>query len=107
MEIERDRKRDKVSLTQKGHLKNVLQKFNINGDTKSVSTLLAPHFNLKGTMSPIFIEEREYMTHVPYASTVDGLIYAKVCTRPDLLQAISIVSRYMHNPDRGHWEAIK
>jgi len=53
-------------------------------------------------MSPIFVEEREYMTHVRYASAVDGLMYAKVCTRPDLLQAISIVSRYMHNPCRSH-----
>ena len=44
MEIERDWKSCKVSLTQKGYLKKVLQKFNINDDTKSVSTPLAPHF---------------------------------------------------------------
>jgi len=34
MEIERDRKDDKVSLTQNGYLKKVLQKFNINGDNE-------------------------------------------------------------------------
>jgi len=50
-------------LTQKGYLKNVLQKFNINGDMKSVSTPLAHHFKLKTTRS---IEEHEYMTHVLY-----------------------------------------
>jgi len=44
MEIERDWKGDKISLIQKGYLKKVLQKFNNNDDTKSVSTLLAPHF---------------------------------------------------------------
>ena len=64
IEIKRDWKSGKVSLTQKGYLKKILQKFNINGDTKSVSTSLAPHFKLKGTMSPITIEEREYMTYV-------------------------------------------
>jgi len=37
MEIERDRRSGKVSLTQKEYLKKVLQRFNINGDTKSVS----------------------------------------------------------------------
>ena len=42
MEIERDRKSGKVCSTQKGYLKKVLQKFNINGDTKSVSTPLTP-----------------------------------------------------------------
>ena len=47
MEIERDRMSDKVSLTQKGYLQKVLQRFNIDGDTKSVSTPLAPHFKLK------------------------------------------------------------
>ena len=40
MEIERDRKGGKISLTQKGYLKKILQKFNINDDTKSVSTPL-------------------------------------------------------------------
>ena len=88
MEIEGDRKGDKV-----------LQKFNINGNTKSVSTPLAHYFNLYVYTS---IEEREYMTHVPYASAVDSLMYAMVCTRPDLSQAASMVSRYMHDPDRGH-----
>ena len=66
--IERDRKGSKVSLTQKGYLKKVLQKFNIDDDTKSVSTPLAPHFKLKTNMSPTSIKESEYMTHVSYAS---------------------------------------
>jgi len=52
MEIERDRKGGKGSLIPKGYLKKVLQKFNINDDTKSVSTPLAPHFKLNVTMSP-------------------------------------------------------
>jgi len=102
MEIERDHKVDKVSLTQKRYLKKLLQKFNINDDTKSISTLLAPHFKLKTTISLTTIEEREYMTHVPYASAVSSLLYATVCTRSDLSQAVSMVSRYMHNPRRGH-----
>jgi len=91
MEIERDWKSGKVSLIHKGYLKKVLQKFNINDDTKSVSTPLAPHFKLKATMSTIIVEEHEYMTHVPYASAVDSLIYAMVCTRLDLSQTVSMV----------------
>ena len=59
MKIERGPKSGKICLTQKGYLKKVLQKFNINGDTKSVSTLLAPHFKLKAIMSPATIEERD------------------------------------------------
>ena len=42
IEIERDQRSDKVSLTQKGYLQKVFQRFNIDGDTKSVSTPMAP-----------------------------------------------------------------
>ena len=98
----RDRKSDKVFLTQKGYLEKILQKFNINGNTKTVSTPLAPHFKLKATMSLTTVEEREYISHIPYTSAVGSLMYSIVCTRTDLSQAVSIVSRYMHDLDRGH-----
>jgi len=53
------------------------------------------------------VEEREYMSYIPYASAVGSLMYAMLYTRPDLSQIISIVSRYMHDPCKGHWEAVK
>jgi len=49
-------------------------------------------------MSSITIEEREYMTHVSYASAVSILMYATMCIRPDLSQAVSIVSKYINDP---------
>jgi len=107
VEIERDRRSSKISLTQKGYLQTVLQRFNINGDVKSVSTPLASHFKLKATMSPTTVEEHEYMTRVSYASAIGSLMYAMVCTRLDLSQAVSMINRYMYDPGRGHWEAVK
>jgi len=94
-------------LTQKGYLKKVLQKFNINEDTKSISIPLTHHFKLKANISATSVEEHEYMTHVPYASAVCSLLYAMVCTRPYLSQAVSMVSRYMQDPGRGHWDVVK
>ena len=58
-------------------------------------------------MSSTTIKEREYMPHVSYASAVGSLMYVMVCTRLDLSQAVSMVSRYMHDPGRGHWEAVR
>jgi len=55
-------------------------------------------------MSPITVEEHEYMARVPYASAVGTLMYVMVCTTPDLSQGVSMISRYMHDPDNGHWE---
>ena len=34
-------------------------------------------------------------------------MYAMVCSQPDIAQAVSMVSRYMANPGKQHWDAIK
>jgi ATP-binding cassette subfamily B (MDR/TAP) protein 1 len=47
------------------------------------------------------------MKKVPYASAVGCLMYAMVCTRPDIAQAVGVVSRYTSNPGKQHWEAVK
>ena len=47
------------------------------------------------------------MVRVLYASAVGNLMYAMVCTRPDISQAVSMVSRYMHNPGINQWLAVK
>ncbi|KAL5557814.1 hypothetical protein UlMin_034025, partial [Ulmus minor] len=43
---------------------------------------------------------------IPYASAVGSLMYAMVCTRPDLAYSASLVSRFMSNPGMGYWEAV-
>jgi len=47
------------------------------------------------------------MSRVPYASAVGSLIYAMVCTRPNLAYAVSTVSRFMSNLRKQHWKAVK
>ena len=47
------------------------------------------------------------MTTVPYFSAVRSLIYAMLCTRPDICFAVGLVSRYQSNPGREHWKAVK
>ena len=47
------------------------------------------------------------MSHVPYASAVGSIMYAMVCTQPDISHAISVVSQYMDRPGKGHWQAVK
>ena len=98
--------KEKVSLTYKAYLQKVLQKFNIGCEAKFVSSPLAPHFKLSADMSSKTVDERVYMSHVSYASIVCSLIYAIVYTEPDLSQAMSMVSRYMHDPSKNHWEAV-
>nr|GEV02395.1 retrovirus-related Pol polyprotein from transposon TNT 1-94 [Tanacetum cinerariifolium] len=65
---------------------------------KPVPTPLAPHFKLSSHECPKSEEDKEDMSHVPYSSAVGSLMYAMVCTCPDLAHIVSVVSRYMLNP---------
>ncbi|KAH9726277.1 Integrase catalytic domain-containing protein [Citrus sinensis] len=107
MEIHRDKKNQSVWLTQKSYLKRVLERFDMDDKTKLVCTPLAPHFKLRSSSCPKSQEEGDYMARVLYASVVGSLMYAMVCTRPDISQAVSMVSRYMHNPGKNQWLEVK
>ena len=47
------------------------------------------------------------MRRYPYASAVGSLIYAMLCTRPDICYAVGMVSRFQSNPGPDHWTAVK
>ena len=49
----------------------------------------------------------EQMAKVPYASTIGSLMYAILCTRPDIAYAISVTIRFQSNPGLEHWVAVK
>ncbi|GJT18000.1 transposable element [Tanacetum coccineum] len=107
MEIDIDRKLRKLCLTQKQYLRRVLKRFRFDKQTKRVSTLLASQFKISAAMSPKNDTERAYMEKVPYANAVGSLMYAMICTRPYISHVVGMVSRYMHNPGKGHWQTVK
>ena len=100
-EIYMDRQVGKLYLTEKSYIEKVLEHFGMK-ESKPVSTSLATHFKLSLDLSPQSEEEERYMSQVPYASAVGSLMYAMVCTHPDISHAVSVVSRYMGNPSKGH-----
>ena len=106
MEIHRERHRGRLCLTQQTYIMKVLQRFNMD-QSKPVSTPLAAHFKLSSKECPRTEEEVEHMSCIPYSSAVGSLMYAMVCTRPDLSHAVSVVSRFMSKPGKVHWEAVK
>jgi ATP-binding cassette subfamily B (MDR/TAP) protein 1 len=58
-------------------------------------------------MSPSNEAKRIEISRVPYASAVESLMFAMICIRPNIAQAIRVVSRYMANSGREHWNIIK
>ena len=75
-------------------------------NAKPVSTPLARHFKLSKEMFQKTQEEIEYMSKVPYSSTIGSLMYAMVCTRRDITHAVGVVSRFMNNLGKENWVTI-
>jgi hypothetical protein len=47
------------------------------------------------------------MKVVLYASAVGSLIYAQVCTCPDLTFVTGMLGIYQKNPGKPHWDGVK
>ena len=47
------------------------------------------------------------MSKIPYASAIGSIMYAMLCTRPDVSFALSTTSRYQSDPGKSHWTVVK
>uniref|UniRef100_A0A3Q7J6L2 Reverse transcriptase Ty1/copia-type domain-containing protein n=1 Tax=Solanum lycopersicum TaxID=4081 RepID=A0A3Q7J6L2_SOLLC len=90
LKISRDRSVGTLNLSQEFYIEKVLSRFRVN-DAKPRTTPLANHFILSKEQSPKTAEERDHMALVPYALVVGSLMYAMVCTRPDIAHAVGVV----------------
>jgi|GEM_PF-5095902 len=52
-------------------------------------------------------EEWHHMQKVPYRETIGSLTHICRHTRPDIAYALGVCSRFLHNPGKAHWEAVK
>jgi hypothetical protein len=56
---------------------------------------------------PSTSEETDEMGDIPYQRGIGSLMYATTSTHPDITFSIAILSQFMWNPGRIHWEAVK
>jgi ATP-binding cassette subfamily B (MDR/TAP) protein 1 len=106
MRISRDEQGGTLQLFQAEYIRKVLQRFNMR-DAKPVRTPLVSHFRLSKEQCLEIDEDKDFMARVPYVSTIGSLMYAMVCTRPDISHVVGVVSRHTSNPGKQHWEAVK
>src|SRR5271167_4009163 len=106
MIIKRDRAKRKLWLNQRKYVETILQRFNMQ-DSKPVKVPISIGVRLSAEQCPKTQEEEEDMSRVPYASAVGSLMYAMVCTRPDIAHAVGVLSRFMSKPGKEHWDAVK
>ncbi|GJY06382.1 retrovirus-related pol polyprotein from transposon TNT 1-94 [Tanacetum coccineum] len=91
-----------------GFAKKILGKSIIRDKTKEARCQpLGDQFKLSKKQAPKMKASRLRIAKVPYALAVGSLLYAMVCTRPDIAHVVGVVSRFMSNPGREHWKAVK
>ena len=106
MKISCDRKNKKLWLSQESYIEKVLERFNMS-KAKAVCSPLAGHLKLSSKKCPISEKDMKEMSKVPYTFAVGSLMYAMVCTRPNITHVVGVVSRFLTNPGKEHWEAVK
>ena len=57
---------------------------------------------LSKKMSPKTPEERNRMSSILYASTIGSIMYAMLCTRPDVAYVLGIISRFQANLEEDY-----
>lgn len=106
MHIIQDRQNKEIRLSQEKYITEVFERFGMK-DLKPVVTPLPDHFCLSSEMCPRTQEDKDFMKHIPYSSAVGSLMYDMICTRPDISHAVGVVSRFMSNLGKAHWDVVK
>ena len=99
--VYRDRPKRMIGLSQALYIDKILKRFSME-DSKRGLLPFRHGIHLSRDMNPKTDEERRQMSGVPYASAIGSLMYAMLCTRPDISHAVSVTSRYQSNPGQGH-----
>ncbi|KAL0288841.1 UNVERIFIED_CONTAM: Retrovirus-related Pol polyprotein from transposon TNT 1-94 [Sesamum angustifolium] len=106
VKIHRDRSKKLLSLSQETYIKRIIERFCMH-NANPVDTPMDKCCVLNRELCPEIEEEKKRMAKIPYASAVGSLMYAMMCTQPDLCFAVGMVSRYQSNPGPNHWVAVK
>ena len=104
--IYRDRSQRLLGLSQSTYIDKVLKRFSMEQSKRGLLPI-RHGIHLSKEMSPISPSEVSRMQRIPYASAIGSIMYAMLCTRPDVSYALSSTSRFQSNPGEGHWTAVK
>ena len=99
IQIQRGRTRGILGLSQKPYIDKVLDRCGMKNCSKGdkLSLLQCPKNDL----------QKDQMNDIPYALTIESLMYAQVCTRPDIAYTVKKHVRYLINPEIDRWKTAK
>ncbi|CAM8893625.1 unnamed protein product [Rhodiola kirilowii] len=106
VKILRNRNKGTMYLSQADYLTKVLNKFSML-NSKPSPIPLGGHLVLSKADCPSTESDKHQMKDIPYDIAVGSVMYAMLCTSPDLAFSVSVLSRFMSNPRNAHWTAMK
>ncbi|KAJ9679813.1 hypothetical protein PVL29_021660 [Vitis rotundifolia] len=106
IKILRDRANGVLKLSQRTYIEKILKRFNMH-NCSSTKAPIVKGDKFSKAQCPQNDDEREEMRTIPYSSVVGSLMYAQVCTRPDIAFVVGVLGRYLSNPGSQHWKAAK
>jgi hypothetical protein len=95
-----------IILSQEQYLRDTLKKYEMEG-CNPVDTPMEQNLHLSKTQCPTTPSKITQVASVPYRAVVGSLNYALTCTRPDLAYSLISCARYVANPGKEHWVALK
>ena len=104
--VKRDRVAKTISLSQAAYIDLVVKRFNLVS-APPLKVPIDPNAQISTAQSPVTEEQLNDMRNVPYREAVGSLMYAAIGTRPDIAFAVTLLSQYLQNPGRAHWEQAK
>jgi hypothetical protein len=102
MEIKRDQATRNLWLNQTNYIETIMKRFNMQ-DCKPLKVPILVGARITVEQCPKTQEEIEDMACVPYESVVGSLMYAMVCTRPDISHAMGVLRRYTSMLEYRRW----
>jgi hypothetical protein len=106
IKIYRDRSKRRIGLSDDRYIDQVLKRFNMQ-DSKKGFLLVSHGVSLCKSQCPSTPDEQEKMSAISYASAIGSIIYAMLCTCPDIAYALGVASRYQSNIGETDWVAAK
>ena len=100
MKIYRDRSKRLFGLSQFMYIDTMLKWFSMENFKKDYLSIGQKISLLKRDYPQLF--KRERTSRVPYALTVNFIMYTMTCTRPDVAYSLGVVSRYQSDLKENH-----
>jgi hypothetical protein len=100
MEIHYEKQARILTISQKHYIAGILEKFGHMVEFPKTTPMSSNFFKMMGE------HEHDEYVEVPYRQLLGNLLWASVCTRPDLSFSVNMLSQFLSKPTKFLWEAL-